>query len=367
MQITDYKQHPIFSGLSENEFNLLNFISQPQPYSKNAVVFAEGEKSDDLYLLLKGKVLVKKYDQNKKMEFSIDEIHTGDVFGDMSFVDTQARSATVVVVEPSIIYTIQKKKLLELGQEGNNIYNRLIKNIAKINIMRLRKTSINYVETMRSENEQLQLRAEFGRFFITLIAAFSIASFITKFAIQQNIIKNELYLFHWFYMLLVFFPTAAFIYEFHYSLNMFGVTLKNWKQSLLEGLLISAAVLIAGITAAHFLAQKFHYVFRYDNIVFTPLYLNYLASCYLQEFIVRGVTQTSLQRFLNDKNGYLSITVTSSIFATFHIWYSLRTSFAIFIISVFLGWIYNRHKNLLGVGIIHFIIGALGDYYGLIT
>ena len=91
-------------------------------------------------------------------------------------------------------------------------------------------------------------------------------------------------------------------------------------------------------------------------IVFTP---DYFLHSYTQELVARGIMQNAIQKFLRDEKGHRTVIICSLAFAVMHIHlgivFALTTGFA----GVVFGYIYLRHKNLLGVTIVHWVIGAL--------
>ena len=62
---------------------------------KNQVLINEGETSDVLYILTSGELAVYKYDTIAKKNNLIGYIQAGEMVGEMSFLDSLPRSATV--------------------------------------------------------------------------------------------------------------------------------------------------------------------------------------------------------------------------------------------------------------------------------
>ncbi len=62
MEISDevLKKIPIFSGIKEEHLENLKKIIQIQEFPENAVVIREGEKGEEIYILLNGEVEVSK-------------------------------------------------------------------------------------------------------------------------------------------------------------------------------------------------------------------------------------------------------------------------------------------------------------------
>jgi membrane protease YdiL (CAAX protease family) len=160
-----------------------------------------------------------------------------------------------------------------------------------------------------------------------------------------------------------------------YPFSMYGLTLKNWRQSLIE----STLWLIPILTLLCVL--KWLYLTRYPGAQNYPLlslgqHLNmskggliltcmaYSVFAPVQEFIARGCFQTSFQNFLMGKYRILiAIVISNLMFSMTHLHISIRFAFIAFIPGLFWGWQYARHKNLIGISISHIIIGLSASIF----
>ncbi len=71
-------------------------IATEETYSDGEIIFQEGSSGDWIYLLLEGRVEIYKVIGGKKVV--VDILHSGDIFGEVSFVDKKPRSATARAV-----------------------------------------------------------------------------------------------------------------------------------------------------------------------------------------------------------------------------------------------------------------------------
>ena len=106
MRRTDLvKKVPLFSGLSDSEFDSLEHIFLEKSYRKNQVIFLEEETGNYMYIVLSGKVKVSKSTHSGKE--TILAIHQpGDFFGEMSLLDGRTSPATVSAMEDCRIVSI---------------------------------------------------------------------------------------------------------------------------------------------------------------------------------------------------------------------------------------------------------------------
>lgn len=87
----------------------------------------------------------------------------------------------------------------------------------------------------------------------------------------------------------------------------------------------------------------------------------YLLFCPLQEFIVRGCIQTSLQNMIDGRPNFIkwkAIFISNLLFTSAHSHLSLGFALSTFIPGLFWGWLFARQRALTGVCISHVLIGG---------
>ncbi len=105
MKVDLIRQVPLFSTLTDDEFNQLAHIFVARAYHKNQIIFLEEETGNYMYLVLSGKVKVSKAGAGGKE--TILAIHrAGDFFGEMSLLDGKTAPATVSAMEDSKIISV---------------------------------------------------------------------------------------------------------------------------------------------------------------------------------------------------------------------------------------------------------------------
>jgi membrane protease YdiL (CAAX protease family) len=79
----------------------------------------------------------------------------------------------------------------------------------------------------------------------------------------------------------------------------------------------------------------------------------------LQELMARGALQGLLEQFLTGKHKvFLSIIASNLIFSTAHIFMSFEIGILVFVGGLYLGWLYSRTHNLVGVWVAHWLCGS---------
>lgn len=117
------KEIPIFSGLSDLEFEKLEKVAVLKTFPKNTILFSEGDQSDSFYVILSGKVNVGINDEEGR-EVILSILGEGEYFGEMALMDGEPRSAFVMTKEPTQLLIVSKKDFQNLvGSNPEIIYN----------------------------------------------------------------------------------------------------------------------------------------------------------------------------------------------------------------------------------------------------
>ena len=91
----------------ENHIDALIALGVVRSFPKNSVLVQEGDKSDQFYILLSGKLKVFLADDDGK-EIVVDVLSPKQYFGEMA-LDGESRSASVMTVEASKLAVIQRE------------------------------------------------------------------------------------------------------------------------------------------------------------------------------------------------------------------------------------------------------------------
>ncbi len=97
----------LFAALDQAELDVLAAHAITRTYPKNMILINEGDRSDSLYLILSGlaKVFVGDEEGN---EVLIQILGPGEYFGELSLIDAEPRSASVMTLEPSRMLIIAR-------------------------------------------------------------------------------------------------------------------------------------------------------------------------------------------------------------------------------------------------------------------
>jgi len=99
-------------GLSAQELRLLTTFSREERFEKNALIFAEGEQGDSLYIVVDGSVRISRIVPGIGEE-CLSILERGEVFGEMALIDEQPRSADARAHEEGATVFSVSRSLLE--------------------------------------------------------------------------------------------------------------------------------------------------------------------------------------------------------------------------------------------------------------
>src|SRR5512138_1768636 len=99
----------IFADVDAASVAALERLAEPRDYAAGAVIVSQEDRGDALYVLVRGKAKVVLYgDSGREIILSIFK-SPGDFFGEMSLLDDQPRSATVMADEPSRLLVLSRR------------------------------------------------------------------------------------------------------------------------------------------------------------------------------------------------------------------------------------------------------------------
>ena len=128
---------PIFSELPEETLEKIEKVGTRKLFNKNDVILMEDEVGTALFVIVSGKVKVSRT-SNDGREVILTILSESDFFGEMAILDGQTRSATVIAIEDSELFIIQRNDFLNLLREYPEASIALLQELTK----RLRSTDV---------------------------------------------------------------------------------------------------------------------------------------------------------------------------------------------------------------------------------
>jgi CRP-like cAMP-binding protein len=363
--------HPVLEVLSNAQLAALRELWHKEKTEPGTVLFNEDDTSDEIYFILKGEVEVLKWDETHTQQYPLQTLGEGQVFGDVSYLTGASRSATVKALTPLSVIKLSRQVVREHHPEARQIEQILANHIATINITRLQVGNEEHVRNLEQQVEELGTRLEFGTFLVMTIAVFTIITLVSRYVSTTETTFDPTSLsFLFIFGSALTVPVVYFTWRHRHPARDFGLVLGDWPRSLLE---VGVILLILTSLLAVFMAVDTWFFngtllgldFDLDRFHFI-LGLIYLVSSFGQELLARGIIQGSMERLLMDERGVQTIVWSSAIFAIMHINYGFIVIAVTFLASLLFGYVYWRQKSLLGVSVLHGMLGAIGALVGVL-
>jgi len=132
----------IFSDLSVSELAAVASVTEAVSHPANQVVIREGDRGETLFLVVKGSVaVIKNLDADNELE--LDQIDSGDYFGEMALFEDQKRSATVRTLSESDFLVLHKAEFNEIVHE----FPEIALNACRVLSTRIRRLHARFTST----------------------------------------------------------------------------------------------------------------------------------------------------------------------------------------------------------------------------
>jgi len=105
---TMLKSVPLFASLTPEQMHSLSAMIMRRDASRGSAVMHEGDAGDCLYVVLSGRLKVMVGEADGK-ETILSIIGPGEFFGEMSLIDDNPRSASVVAIEPCEMLALTRR------------------------------------------------------------------------------------------------------------------------------------------------------------------------------------------------------------------------------------------------------------------
>ena len=360
----------LFEGLPDTTRAVLARCLVQQHFAPGQALVREGEAGDSLFFITQGRAEVRKRTegvegaqgaQGVPRSLVVNEMKAGEVLGDLSFLGGEPRSTTVVALEPTVTWCLARSTLLQQGEAGAAAAQALDARLAHVVAARLRRSTQGHADALAQRLAELQMRREFGRLFVATVAvvATAIVAALGVQALWPGLDPHS-DLLNWGLLLAMALPMVVLVALSGRPLAEFGLTWAGGRRAALEGLAWGVAGVLAIAVVLHFRASAGGGWTWQASLWAYPLHV------VLQEFVSRGVIQGSLQRFLDDRRGLVSVLLAALLFGLAHMVYGLAAVVVTFVSGIAFGAMYLRHGNLVGVCVLHAVLGLAAFSAGLI-
>ncbi|MCK9245299.1 MAG: cyclic nucleotide-binding domain-containing protein [Candidatus Marinimicrobia bacterium] len=129
-------------GLSDPELKELTGLFRGRHVTRDETIFKEGEPSEELYIIAKGRVSVLIYSASHPGELEkIASLRDNELFGEFALIDGSSRSATVIAEENTDLIFVDNIAFHRHLAANEHVGYIIMRNIAKVLTGKLRKTN----------------------------------------------------------------------------------------------------------------------------------------------------------------------------------------------------------------------------------
>jgi len=143
---------PFFGGLTDASLDLLISMLVERCFDLGASIVAEGEPGRSMYIVHSGELAVSKIGESGRV-IAMARLGPGDFFGEMTLIEPQNRSATVVAETPTVLYELTARNLYTYYKTDIHAYVVVMQNINRELCRRLRRADNRIAELADAARE----------------------------------------------------------------------------------------------------------------------------------------------------------------------------------------------------------------------
>ncbi len=147
VSIEDVKKIYVLQNLTDKMLERVLPMTQLLQFQEREVIFEEGEKSENFYMLKNGKILLE-VEISETMIISLGSIKSGYSFGWSALLSGSSYTSYAVCTEPCEVLAVPGKKFIDLLNEDHTMGYGVMEFTAKILKNRLERRTGQFVKVM---------------------------------------------------------------------------------------------------------------------------------------------------------------------------------------------------------------------------
>ncbi len=136
------RNHILLQALADDELDRLARYSRTRELEPGEFIFSKGDPGDSMAVVIEGRVVIGSTSIDGK-ELVLNIIHSGDVLGEIAFIDGEDRTADAKALEKTAILVLERRHFLPLLEERQQLAMELLVVLCK----RLRNTTDQIEDT----------------------------------------------------------------------------------------------------------------------------------------------------------------------------------------------------------------------------
>jgi CRP-like cAMP-binding protein len=137
----------ILENLTDEMLEKIRPLIEPLQFKEREVVFEEGEKAENFFILKRGKILLE-VEISEMIIISLGSIKSGYSFGWSALLSGPSYTSYAVCAEPCEVFAIPGRKFLDVLHEDDIMGSRVMEFVAKIIKNRLERRTEQFLKVM---------------------------------------------------------------------------------------------------------------------------------------------------------------------------------------------------------------------------
>lgn len=358
--------------MDPRQLDVVAQCTEHRGYRDGEFIVREGETADALFIVIRGRVSIVRHTDDDELQ----EVHSmgpGELFGELGLYMDRVRSASVRADGNAELLRLPYSALGTQDAASSSLMGRispkLHRNLSELLAARFNALSDENVALLRA-------RVQMGQFFVSILCFLSLYALgLSAMHTYEEQLGGLVPMISLLLLVLCALGSMIHIWSSGLTLAQFGVNATGWRKALGESLAISAAIM-GGLTLVKWALIRWHPAFHdvpligfaarlesYGPVMLAALTASYALFSPVQEFLARGILQTSLEEFLTFRGKTVwAVIISNVLFSAIHLHVSYKLAGLALVSGLLWGWMYARHRTLLGVCVSHVLIGLYAIY-----
>lgn len=372
---------PALEGLDLDAIRQLAGRAEVLQFSKDAEIEPSEFAADRLMLIGRGEAEVLRTTRSSRSgatEHRVDLLEAGNLLGITAFMALPGEA------EHSQIRITRPTEVLALEFDADDAEHSQLRDKVKLSVagtlaQRLTQSDEAQAEALAQRLAETRIKRTAGGFVIMTASALAIYTLTMRALLDLDLSGADRGVASVVMILVAFLPFILSVYTGPFKFADLGLTFKGAGAAVREAVLFSAIFLV-GLAGLKYLivtqvpAFLEHDVFELartfsrpgpDGGIDVQFYainiVVYALFVPIQEVVVRCGLQSLIREFLYGSDRYrtiVAILVSNIFFAAAHTHLNVGIALATFVGGLFFGWLFHRHRSIVGVSISHIMIGG---------
>ena len=149
-KVEDFNKFDFFNAFSEKQLAELVKITEKKSFAKGSDIYKEGDRANQIFIVSKGWVSLRKIDPEKDIGISFENRGRGELFGTACFMKPQQYTLNAICMEDSEVLVMDADKLFDLFQKDCQIGYLFLKEIATVYFERYKSVKRQLYEMVKT-------------------------------------------------------------------------------------------------------------------------------------------------------------------------------------------------------------------------